>query len=37
VTEDCLKRTIYLGERDGSGGAFLSDALLDLFGRERLP
>lgn len=36
MTEDCLKLTIYFGERDRSGGAFLSDALLDLFGRERL-
>ena len=36
MNEDCLKLTIYFGERDRSGGAFLSDALLDLFGRERL-
>jgi PII-like signaling protein len=36
VNEDCLKLTIYFGERDRSGDAFLSDALLDLFGRERL-
>jgi PII-like signaling protein len=36
MNEDCLKLTIYFGERDRAGGAFLSDALLDLFGRERL-
>jgi PII-like signaling protein len=36
MNEDCLKLTIYFGERDRAGDAFLSDALLDLFGRERL-
>src|SRR5689334_17634464 len=35
MNEDCLKLTIYFGERDRAGDAFLSDALLDLFGRER--
>jgi PII-like signaling protein len=36
VNDDCLKLTIYFGERDRSGDHFLADALLDLFGRERL-
>ena len=36
MNEDCLKLTIYFGERDRTGGVFLSDALLDLFGRERV-
>src|SRR5437763_1513117 len=36
VNDDCLKLTIYFGERDRSGGHFLADALVDLFGRERL-
>jgi PII-like signaling protein len=36
MNEDCLKLTIYFGERDRAGGSFLADALLDLFGRERL-
>jgi PII-like signaling protein len=36
MSEDCLKLTIYFGERDRAGGSFLADALLDLFGRERL-
>ena len=37
LNEDCLKLTIYFGERDRAGGSFLADALLDLFGRERWP
>jgi PII-like signaling protein len=36
MNEDCLKLTVYFGERDRAGGSFLADALLDLFGRERL-
>ena len=36
MNDDCLKLTIYFGERDRSGGHFLADALLDLFGGERL-
>jgi PII-like signaling protein len=36
MNEDCLKLTIYFGERDRAGGVFLADALLDLFGRERV-
>jgi PII-like signaling protein len=36
VTEDCLKLTIYFGERDRSDGAFLADALLDTFARHQL-
>ena len=36
MSEDSLKLTIYFGERDRAGGGFLADALLDLFGRERL-
>jgi PII-like signaling protein len=34
VNEDCLKLTIYFGERDRANGAFLADALLDLFGEH---
>jgi PII-like signaling protein len=36
MNADCLKLTIYFGERDRSGASFLSDTLLDLFGRSRL-
>lgn len=36
MSEDCLKLTIYFGERDRTGGSFLADALLDVFERERL-
>lgn len=36
MSGDCLKLTIYFGERDRANGGFLADALLDLFGRERL-
>ena len=36
MNDDCLKLTIYFGERDRAGDAFLADALLDLFGRERV-
>jgi PII-like signaling protein len=37
VNADCLKLTIYFGERDRvAGGGFLADALLDVFGGERV-
>jgi PII-like signaling protein len=36
MNADCLKLTIYFGERDRVGGGFLADALLDLFGRRDL-
>ena len=34
MNEDCLKLTIYFGERDRANGVFLADALLDLFGEH---
>jgi PII-like signaling protein len=34
--EDCLKLTTYFGERDRTPGGLLGDALLDVYGRERL-
>ena len=34
MNEDCLKLTVYFGERDRAGEAFLADALLDLFARH---
>jgi len=36
VTADCLKLTSYFGERHRSGGAFVADALLDLYGRHEI-
>lgn len=36
MTHDCLKLTIYFGERDRAGNAFLADALSDIFARRRL-
>jgi len=36
VNEDCLKLTIYFGERDRVGDGFLADALVDTFAREKL-
>jgi PII-like signaling protein len=33
---DCLKLTIYFGERDRAGGGFLADALTDIYARHRL-
>jgi PII-like signaling protein len=36
VTEDCLKLTIYYGERDRTGGSFLADALAATFARHEL-
>jgi PII-like signaling protein len=34
VNDDCLKLTIYGGERHRAGGAFAADALLDLYERH---
>jgi PII-like signaling protein len=34
VIDDCLKLTTYFGERDRSNGAFLADALVDLYERR---
>jgi PII-like signaling protein len=34
VIDDCLKLTTYFGERDRADGAFVADALLDLYGRR---
>jgi PII-like signaling protein len=34
VSADCLKLTIYFGERDRAGAAFLADALVDVFERH---
>ena len=34
MNEDCLKLTVYFGERERAGGAFLADALVDLFARH---
>jgi len=36
VNEDCLKLTIYFGERDRANGRFLADALLDVYERHGL-
>jgi PII-like signaling protein len=36
VNEDCLKLTIYFGERDRSGDRFLADALIDIYARHEL-
>jgi PII-like signaling protein len=36
VSRDCLKLTCYFGERQRTQGRFAADALLDLFGRERV-
>jgi PII-like signaling protein len=36
VNEDCLKLTIYFGERDRCGGHFLADALTDIYARHEL-
>ncbi len=36
MNEDCLKLTIYSGERQRVGGTFLADAHLDLFGRREI-
>jgi PII-like signaling protein len=36
VSSDCLKLTIYYGERDQVGKRFLADALADVFARHQL-
>ena len=36
MNEDCLKLTIYFGERDRANGRFLADALLDVYERHGL-
>lgn len=36
MSEDCLKLTVYFGERVRVRGRLLADELLDLYGRERL-
>jgi PII-like signaling protein len=36
VNEDCLKLTVYFGERDRANGGFLADALTDIYGRHEL-
>jgi PII-like signaling protein len=36
VNDDCLKLTTYFGERDRTAGRLLADALLDLYGEQRL-
>ena len=36
MNDDCLKLTIYFGERDRSGGQFLADALFDIYGRHQV-
>ena len=36
MNDDCLKLTIYFGERDRAGGGFLADALIDVYARHEL-
>jgi PII-like signaling protein len=36
LNEDCLKLTTYFGERDRANGAFLADALLDVYERHEI-
>jgi PII-like signaling protein len=36
VNDDCLKLTVYYGERDRVGRGFLADALVDVFARHEL-
>jgi PII-like signaling protein len=36
VSEDCLKLTLYFGERDRHGDGFLADALTDVYARHEL-
>jgi len=36
VNEDCLKLTVYFGERDRVGGGFLADALTAIYERHEL-
>lgn len=34
MNQDCLKLTMYFGERDRAGGRFLAEALIDIFERH---
>lgn len=36
MNEDCLKLTVYFGERDLAQGRFLADALTEIYARHRL-
>lgn len=36
MNEDCLKLTIYFGERDRARGGFLADSLTDIYARHEL-
>jgi PII-like signaling protein len=36
VNADCLKLTVYFGERDRAGGRFLADALSEIYARHQL-
>ena len=36
MNADCLKLTTYFGERHRTEGAFVADALLDLYGRREV-
>ncbi len=36
MTADCLKLTSYFGERHRSGGTFVADALIELYGRHEI-
>ncbi|MBW4050309.1 MAG: DUF190 domain-containing protein [Proteobacteria bacterium] len=36
MNEDCLKLTCYFGERHRSGGRFVADQLLDIYGRSEI-
>jgi PII-like signaling protein len=36
VNDDCLKLTTYFGERHRTAGRFLADALMDLYGRQKI-
>jgi PII-like signaling protein len=36
LNEDCLKLTCYFGERHRSGGRFVADRLLDIYGRSEI-
>jgi PII-like signaling protein len=36
VNEDCLKLTIYFGERDRADGGFMADAFTDIYSRHKL-
>jgi len=36
VNDDSIKLTSYFGERHRTGGRFVADALLDLYGRNEI-